>query len=445
MPESSATPVAAPPRRNRGTTVARRLMTRAALAIAVAVATGLGGPVASAAAQDTPDREARVAEARRVAASLVTGDESLDAAVLARLPRWFAYVPPEDRRWEIDAERRLILTSTLDDDAHARFRRETFAVVDAAAAALGAGPPAEPVLVAVVEGPLASRLIAPAAEVGGRYDHEQRVLVCREIGVSLRHELVHAVHWSDMQRRGLSEPHALWIQEALAALFETWTPTTDGSTDGATEAWSIATSDRDELARKLGERRRTTPLDEFAAMDQRTFVRGAARNYAQARAVARWVHDRGVLRTWYDALDDVNGDPGGTTALANALGLGTGELDAAFRAWLAETEPAPVTIERGGPWIGVERLETADAAGVRVVRLARGAPARDAGLRARDVIRALDGRPTPTEAELDRLTASYRPGDVVRLTVARRGEEAELELEVTLGRYGEPAARRPRR
>ncbi|MBU6422987.1 MAG: trypsin-like peptidase domain-containing protein [Chloroflexota bacterium] len=68
--------------------------------------------------------------------------------------------------------------------------------------------------------------------------------------------------------------------------------------------------------------------------------------------------------------------------------------------------------------------------GVLVSRVVSGSPADKAGLRARDVITAIDGQALTDESSLARIVDSHKPGDTVSLSV-RRGSET-LTLKATL-------------
>ena len=70
-------------------------------------------------------------------------------------------------------------------------------------------------------------------------------------------------------------------------------------------------------------------------------------------------------------------------------------------------------------------------AGAYVVSVEEGGPAARAGVRAGDVITALNGDAVETQQELTSLKNRYQPGDTVTLTVDRDGES--LELDVVLG------------
>ncbi len=101
------------------------------------------------------------------------------------------------------------------------------------------------------------------------------------------------------------------------------------------------------------------------------------------------------------------------------------------------------------PWLGVFGLEPVDPDVARFLKLENqsalvvsealeGSPAAHAGLQARDVIVAIDGRPLPrfkpdqiVATYVERLIAERRPGDALPLAVLRDGRR--LELNATLG------------
>nr|WP_296071310.1 trypsin-like peptidase domain-containing protein [uncultured Actinoplanes sp.] len=75
--------------------------------------------------------------------------------------------------------------------------------------------------------------------------------------------------------------------------------------------------------------------------------------------------------------------------------------------------------------------QTGDEGGLFVVRTTPGGPAETAGLRAGDVLTALDGDELGNIDQLEVLTVTRNPGDQVRLTYRRAGSPADAT--VTLG------------
>ena len=78
----------------------------------------------------------------------------------------------------------------------------------------------------------------------------------------------------------------------------------------------------------------------------------------------------------------------------------------------------------------------ADQVGLFVVGVSSGGPAQAAGLRAGDVVTAIDGVQVTDVDQLDTLTVTKRPGDKVRITYRRAGAAADAN--VTLGSFPSP-------
>jgi S1-C subfamily serine protease len=94
-------------------------------------------------------------------------------------------------------------------------------------------------------------------------------------------------------------------------------------------------------------------------------------------------------------------------------------------------------------WLGVaitaveeddlDRLKLREARGVLIRSVMPGEPADRGGVRANDVILALDGTVLDGPRDLQRLVASAPVGKKIRVTVWRDGRKADVE--VTVGRY----------
>jgi len=84
----------------------------------------------------------------------------------------------------------------------------------------------------------------------------------------------------------------------------------------------------------------------------------------------------------------------------------------------------------------VDRLKLADAKGVLIRSVVPGEPADKGGVKADDVITALDGTPLETPRDLQRIVSSSPVGKRVRVSLVREGRPTEVEVEI--GRYKEP-------
>jgi serine protease Do len=86
---------------------------------------------------------------------------------------------------------------------------------------------------------------------------------------------------------------------------------------------------------------------------------------------------------------------------------------------------------RGMPFSGNVHL----GRGAIVQSVVEDSPASDAGLRAGDVITAIDGEPVEDPGALNDAIADRKPGDEITLTVYRSEDAQELEITVMLGEH----------
>jgi hypothetical protein len=255
--------------------------------------------------------------------------------------------------------------------------------------------------------------------IGGAYSHDMKQLVSMDLGATMRHEFLHVLHWRSMTRLG--QRHPIWVMEGLCSLVEDY--------DGVNEVIP-ATSWRTNAAKRLEKINKLTPIEKFCALSQASFT--ASRplaQYAQARAIFLYLQQKGKLREWYaHYTDNFDTDPSGLASLMSVFGTEPKEFDKQFRAWLRDLPLVPEEVPVGRASLGVE-VESGQGDGVVIARLARSRSSAN-GLRAGDVISAIDGRATRDIAELVRVLASFHPGDRVRLDV-RRGKQAhDIELEL---------------
>ena len=103
--------------------------------------------------------------------------------------------------------------------------------------------------------------------------------------------------------------------------------------------------------------------------------------------------------------------------------------------------PPEPAIPSGRAYLGVvyqtvtpelaEQHELDVDSGAFIVEVVEGSPAQEGGLRAGDVILAVDGDRVDSRATLTDRLLPYSPGDTVELTILRRGKQTEVV--VTLG------------
>jgi membrane-associated protease RseP (regulator of RpoE activity) len=78
------------------------------------------------------------------------------------------------------------------------------------------------------------------------------------------------------------------------------------------------------------------------------------------------------------------------------------------------------------PWLGVYFQMTDE--GAEIMDIIQGSPAEDADLQIGDVITEVNGEAVTMNQPLDVLIGRYEPGDRIRLTVLRDGDEERIRL-----------------
>lgn len=325
-------------------------------------------------------------------------------------------------RYEVIADERLRVRylSALDDDLTTIAREEVERVARFAAALFPAPPEDRPdpwVLVLLPTPEDADRLLG-RRDANGVYDHARKGLVVRDIGPSLRHEFFHALHWRHMERLG--QVHPIWIREGLATLVEDVDDTPDGASLTVLGSW------RTNTARRLAEIRRLRPWADFVTLSPKRFVSTRpVSNYAQARALMHWLHETGHLVGWYEAYTEhFDEDATGLESVKRSTGSETWAED--FRAWIVAQEEVGVPGRRNPVGLGI-RLRDGGAGGPSIDQT--GVVSDDGvRLRARDVIRSIDGQAVRTVRDVYRILGERDAGERVRLVLDRRGMTLEGEI-----------------
>lgn len=255
--------------------------------------------------------------------------------------------------------------------------------------------------------------------VGGLFDRDRNRLISTRLGPNLRHELVHVMHERSMRK--LNQRHATWIQEGLATLAEDLDPS--GSGFAPSQSWRL------NVAHRLARGNQLLPLTELAAMDNQRFTaqRPLAR-YAQALAVVYYLHVRGDLPAFWNALLD-GAKPGrtenGLAAITEATGMDIESFDKALRAWLLGVRLMPEEVTPGMASLGFRAANNAH--GIEVLGMEAGVVS---PIRTGDTLLAIDGRPVRELPELIRLLSTRAPGDRVSLTLRRGTIDREESMEL---------------
>ncbi len=259
------------------------------------------------------------------------------------------------------------------------------------------------------------------SQIGGAYDHDARRLVARDLGATLRHEFFHVLLWRDMSHRGVPAP--IWIQEGLASLVE------DGTTSG--RRFTPVPSWRTNIAKRLEKNGRLPRIEELTSLTHERFsMNRPLRQYALARTFFLYVYEQGKLAAWYAAYAaDAEHDPHGLKALEKVLGMNADDMHDAYRSWVRDLPMVAESADDLDVQLGVD-VSNGDGDGPVVVGFADTKARRDTGLRVRDVITSVNGKPTRDLQELIRLLGGTHPGQ--NITVEFRRGRLHKSTKVTL-------------
>lgn len=268
-----------------------------------------------------------------------------------------------------------------------------------------------------------SAVLSDFHRVGGSYSHDRKELVAMDLGGTLRHEYMHLLHWRSNSRAG--QVHPIWIQEGVCSLAEDFD--VRGGRLEITPNW------RTNMVKRLAEARRLPSLDRLARMSRGDFAGSRPlANYAHARAFFLYLDSIGKLGDWYaHYVERYEEDPSGLESISTVLGKPIDAIDADFQAWLlALPEVAEArsdgTISGLTASLGVQ-LDPGTGDGPVVQRI-MSRSTRNAGVRTRDVVTAIDGRPTRDMNEFVRVLGEYAPGQTVTVSVRRRTRHETIEV-----------------
>jgi hypothetical protein len=261
--------------------------------------------------------------------------------------------------------------------------------------------------------------------VGGVYDRDAKRLVTQDLGPSLRHEFFHVLHWRHMDRLGQRHPY--WVMEGLACVPEDVDPAQQGVLRPI-PSW------RTNIAKRLEKMSGLTPWPRLFTLQRGGFMGSFARgHYAQSRALFMFLHERGALGAWYHAFtSNFTEDPTGLLAIETALAAPRDDVWKQYRAWFRALPEVAEQARPGAAWMGATFDPGAGDGPVvtSVSRGARRAAADGERLRARDVLRSIDGQPVRTLDDLHLRLSGRQPGQRVEVEVRRFGKPLTFSIEL---------------
>lgn len=255
--------------------------------------------------------------------------------------------------------------------------------------------------------------------VGGFYNHQQKLLVCGNIGMTLRHEFTHALHFADIDARG--QQHPIWIVEGLSTCFEESvlkdgipTPLPNGRLNVVRMA--LATN-------------KYITWEKFFKYSHRQYMQNAGVCYAESRYILYYFWELGKLKEWYDVLcETYEEDKTGKLSVERAFGKSLAEVEEDFKNWIANA-PEPVgATPKGAPFFGVGTSGT--AAGMQVVQVVPGSSADKAGIKTGDIIVEFAGKKYTNRDEFATAIREQEVGETIKVKILR--DEDIIELDVKL-------------
>jgi len=334
---------------------------------------------------------------------------------------WIDRFGEDGYRREYDDELRLIYLTALDDRSHRAMRNMLERQAEYLFNTLFDALPTYDVAI-IIPHPDHSREFFDAENVGGMYSHSRRRLIARDIGFTLRHEFTHLWHFRHMEH--LQQPHRLWVQEGIAALFEDYELRPDGSI-------RFIANERHNVVRKRVRSGAAMPWTTLFSLPGERFMARATALYPQTRSIFEFLADEGQLETWYRAyVKRFDDDPDGGSAIEAAFGEPLRDVERRWRRWVQRQPDVRLRTQRGDPSIGIRADPMGSNDGVVVTGLLPDSPARHAGIKTGDVILSVDSRITPTIEELRQAIIERGIGTTASVEV-RRGR-AYLTFDVTI-------------
>lgn len=295
------------------------------------------------------------------------GEEAFDA--------WKSKYGEKRYRYERDDKHRMLLALALDPESAAQMKQMVERQIDQMVPLLFQDVQPDVVMLAIPH-PLDFKDHFDSPNTAGVYEHRNRSLVSRDTGASLRHELVHVLHWGHMER--LRQLHPIWIQEGLASLYEDYEWADDGTI-------RFRPNHRHNMARLASMHGNAPPWPTFFAMSGAQFMERPEPMYAIARSIFEFLADQGKLGSWYRAyVQGFTAEPTGLKAMEVAFGLPAAEVEKQWRRWVSARGAIDDVLSPEDPTLGLQAENSND--GARITRVYRRSPAANAGLRIGDII-----------------------------------------------------------
>lgn len=344
---------------------------------------------------------------------LIAADRATNRTSRSALEQWRDTYGTERYRYETDETHRIHYATALDEVSHREMREMLEKQADQIAKSLFGGMQDYYVLIAVPTPEDSDTFFNGDRSIGGMYQHSLRRLVARDIGNSLRHEYFHALHYGHMEK--LNQPHALWVQEGLASLYEDYDLSEDGTI-------TFLPNDRQLVVKSRARAGRLPKWSDMFALSAEQFMDKALQYYPVARSIFEYIAAHDKLKVWYDAyVAHFDEDRSGAKAFEVTFGKPLEQIERDWRRWVIEQPTVELGIRPERAALGIRTSDNTSNDGVMVTEVIRGSAAADAGLRKGDVIVALDDRPTRSIRDMHKIIGSRNAGDSLQVRARRNG------------------------
>jgi hypothetical protein len=319
----------------------------------------------------------------------------------------------EGYRYETDETRHINFATALDEVSHREMREMLEAQADHLVETLFEAPPTYFTLVAVPTPDDAQRLIRDGS-IGGIYEHPRRRLVARDIGIMLRHEFTHLMHYGHMER--LKQNHALWVQEGLAALYETYVLNDNG-------AIRFLPNQRHNFVRMMMRQNQLPAWRDLFSTTGDEFMDDAGENYPVVRSVFQFLDSHKKLVDWYKAyIETFDEDETGIAAFEKVFEAPLEDIERRWRTWVRAQPPVDDYVRPGDASLGVQFVEDGSNDGVLIDRVLENSAAAEAGIQPGDIIVSFDSQPVRSHFELLIAVGTKQVGEVIPVRIRRDGE-----------------------
>jgi hypothetical protein len=351
---------------------------------------------------------------------LEEADKAARTASKSAVERWREKYGEKDYRYEYDQEHRINYATALDEISHREMRDMLERQADQMLTSLFDNPPAYDILIAIPTPADSNEFFGGNHSIGGMYQHSSRRLVSRDIGGSLRHEFVHAMHFAHMER--LRQQHPLWIQEGIAALYE------DYQLDDKGEI-KFLPNDRQIVVKARAKAGRLTKWKDLMSMPADAFMDKAQQLYPQARSIFEYLAHEKRLESWYrEYVRTFREDRSGAKAFEIAFGKPMEDIERDWKRWVAAQPEIDLLIRADDAALGIRSRENGSNDGVVVQDIVPGSAADEAGLRKGDIIVAIDEQSTRSLMDLRKIIAVKDVGDIVEVRGRRDGEYFKMKV-----------------